>query len=256
MRFIILRKADRDSEAGVVPDAELIEAMSRYNEQLARAGVMLAGEGLHPSSRGARVIFSGGNSTVMDGPFTESKELIAGFSMIDVRDKAEAIEWVRRWPTVDGHGEAEIEIREVGCAGLSGRSPAAPAADAGAKERYMILLKGNANTEADILPDASLLAAMGRRNDEAMAAGLMIAGEGLQSSAKGARIKFSKGKPTLIDGPFAEAKELVAGFWIIEVANRQEAIAWVRRYPYPRGDETYEVEIRKILQPADFGSAA
>ncbi len=254
MRFIILRKADRDSEAGVVPDAELIEAMTRYNEQLARAGVMLAGEGLHPSSRGARVIFSGGRSTVMDGPFTESKELIAGFTMIDVRDKAEAIEWVRRWPAIDG--DVELEIREVGCAGLSGRSPSAAAGDAGAKERYMILLKGNANSEADILPDASLIDAMGRRNDEAMAAGLMIAGEGLQSSAKGARIKFSKGKPTLIDGPYAEAKELVAGFWIIEVTDRQQAIAWVRRYPYPRGNETYEVEIRKILQPTDFGPAA
>ena len=113
MRFMIIRKADRSTEAGVMPSEELIAAMGKYNEELVRAGVMLQGDGLKPSSKGARVTFSGGKPTVIDGPFAESKELIAGFSIIDVKSKDEAIEWVKRWPTIDGDGNVEIEIRQL-----------------------------------------------------------------------------------------------------------------------------------------------
>lgn len=113
MRFMILRKADKSTEAGEMPGEQLIADMTKYNEELLKAGVLLAGEGLHPSSRGARVKFSGGKPTVIDGPFTEAKELIAGFTMIDVKSYEEAIEWARRWPATDGNGEAELEIRRV-----------------------------------------------------------------------------------------------------------------------------------------------
>jgi hypothetical protein len=113
MRFIILRKADQRTEAGVMPSEQLLAAMGNYNEELVKAGVMLAGEGLQPSSKGARVKFSKGKPTVIDGPFTEAKELIAGFTMIQVKSKAEAIEWAKRWPPLDGDGEVEIEIRQV-----------------------------------------------------------------------------------------------------------------------------------------------
>ena len=113
MRFMIIRRADRETEAGVMPSEELLAAMARYNEQLVKAGVMLQGDGLQPSSKGARVKFSDGKPRVIDGPFAEVKELIAGFSMIEVRSRDEAIEWVKRWPAMDGHGEAEIEIRQV-----------------------------------------------------------------------------------------------------------------------------------------------
>jgi hypothetical protein len=113
MRFMIIRRADRDTEAGVMPGEELLAAMARYNEQLVKAGVMLQGDGLQPSSKGARVKFSNGKPHVIDGPFAEVKELIAGFSMIDVRSREEAIEWVKRWPPMDGGGEVEIEIRQV-----------------------------------------------------------------------------------------------------------------------------------------------
>jgi hypothetical protein len=114
MRFMILVKATPESEAGIPPSAELLAAMGRYNEELARAGVMLAGEGLQPSSKGARVKFSGGKRTVIDGPFAETKELIAGFWMIEVRSREEAIEWVKRVPDPMGEGEeAVIEIRQV-----------------------------------------------------------------------------------------------------------------------------------------------
>ena len=109
MRFMILVKADKNSEAGVLPDQEILTAMGKYNEELAQAGVLLAAEGLHPSAKGARVRFSGGQRTVIDGPFAETKELIAGFWLWQVQSKEEAIEWVKRCPMQ----EAEIEIRQV-----------------------------------------------------------------------------------------------------------------------------------------------
>jgi hypothetical protein len=113
MRFMIIRRADAETEAGVLPTEELIAAMMKYNEELVKAGVMLQGEGLQPSSKGARVKFSNGKPTVIDGPFTEAKELIAGFSMFNVKSKEEAIEWVKRWPSIDAGGNVEIEIRQV-----------------------------------------------------------------------------------------------------------------------------------------------
>jgi hypothetical protein len=113
MRFMIIRKADKDTEAGVLPSEALLGAMMRYNEDMVKAGVMLAGEGLHPSAKGARVRFKGGKPTVIDGPFAETKELIAGFSMIQVKSREEAIEWLKRWPAEDANGEVELELRQV-----------------------------------------------------------------------------------------------------------------------------------------------
>ena len=112
MRFMVIVKATKESEAGVPPDSKLLAEMGKYNEELVKAGVMLAGEGLHPSSRGARVRFSGNKRTVIDGPFSETKELIAGFWLIQVKSKAEAIEWVKRIPN-PFPGESEVEIRQV-----------------------------------------------------------------------------------------------------------------------------------------------
>ena len=112
MRFMVMVKATKDSEAGVLPSEELLTAMGKYNEELVKAGVMLAGEGLQPSSKGARVKFSGDKRTVTDGPFAETKELIAGFWLIQVKSKEEAIEWVKRAPN-PMPGESEIEIRQV-----------------------------------------------------------------------------------------------------------------------------------------------
>jgi hypothetical protein len=110
MRFMVIVKASKESEAAVLPSQEILEKMGKFNEELVNAGVMLAGEGLHPSSRGARVKFSGSQRTVTDGPFAETKELIAGFWLWQVRSKEEAIEWLKRAPFDDG---AEVEIRQV-----------------------------------------------------------------------------------------------------------------------------------------------
>jgi hypothetical protein len=112
MRFMILVKATKDSEAGVMPSEQLLTEMGKFNEELVKAGVMLAGEGLHPSSKGARVKFSGDKRTVIDGPFTETKELLAGFWLWQVRSKEEAIEWVKRCPNPHNE-ETEVEIRQL-----------------------------------------------------------------------------------------------------------------------------------------------
>src|SRR5262245_29427023 len=111
MRFMVLVKANKDSEAGVMPDQKMLTEMGKYNEELVKAGVMLAGEGLHPTSKGARVRFEGlSKRTVLDGPFTETKELVAGFWLWQVKSKEEAIEWLKRAPFQDGE---EVEIRQI-----------------------------------------------------------------------------------------------------------------------------------------------
>jgi hypothetical protein len=110
MRFMMLVKANKDSEAGVLPSKELVAAMGKFNEEMVKAGVLLGGEGLHPSSKGARIKFSGGKRTVTNGPFPETKELLAGFWMIQVKSREEAMDWASRVPFADGE---EIEIRQV-----------------------------------------------------------------------------------------------------------------------------------------------
>src|SRR5690242_12530253 len=112
MRFMVMIRADKNTEAGVMPSEQLLTEMGKYNEELVKAGVMLAGEGLQPSSKGARVRFSGSKRTVIDGPFAETKELVAGFWLIQVKSKEEAIEWVKRCPN-PMPGDSELEIRQV-----------------------------------------------------------------------------------------------------------------------------------------------
>jgi hypothetical protein len=118
--------------------------------------------------------------------------------------------------------------------------------------RFMILIKANKDTEAGVLPSERLLTEMGKFNEELVKAGVMLAGEGLQPSAKGARVKFSGSKRTVIDGPFTEVKELIAGFWLIDVKSKEEAIEWVKRVPNPTGEES-EIEIRQVFETEDFG---
>ena len=113
MKFMIIRKADAETEASVMPSSALIEQMTDYNEGLVKAGVMKSGDGLMPSSRGARVSFANGKPTVIDGPFVEAKELIAGYSIIEAGSLQEVIEIARRWPPLDGHGNVQLEIRQV-----------------------------------------------------------------------------------------------------------------------------------------------
>src|SRR5437867_1137557 len=120
--------------------------------------------------------------------------------------------------------------------------------------RFMILVKASKNSEAGMLPDKKLLAAMGKFNEELANAGVLVSGEGLQPSSKGTRVRFNGDKRTVIDGPFAETKELIAGFWMWKVKSKQEAIEWVKRCPNPMPGEESEIEIRQVFEAEDFGA--
>jgi hypothetical protein len=113
MKFMVIVKATEASEAGVMPSEQLLAEMGRFNEEMVKAGIMLAGEGLHPSSKGARIVFDGDKRSVVDGPFAETKELIAGFWLIEVGSREEAIEWMKRCPHPFGEGQAQLEIRQI-----------------------------------------------------------------------------------------------------------------------------------------------
>jgi hypothetical protein len=120
--------------------------------------------------------------------------------------------------------------------------------------RFMVLVKATKDSEAGVLPDQKLLADMGKFNEELVKAGVMLAGEGLQPSSKGARVRFSGTKRTVIDGPFAETKELIAGYWLWQVKSKQEAIEWVKRCPNPMPGTDSEIEIRQVFEAEDFGA--
>jgi hypothetical protein len=120
--------------------------------------------------------------------------------------------------------------------------------------RFMVIIKATKDTEAGVMPSEQLLTEMGKYNEELVNAGVMVAGDGLHPSSKGARIRFSGDKTTVIDGPFAETKELIAGFWMWNVKSKEEAIAWARRCPNPTGEES-EIEIRQVFEAEDFGEA-
>ena len=119
--------------------------------------------------------------------------------------------------------------------------------------RFMVMAKATADSEAGVLPDAKLLADMGKYNEELVKAGVMLAGEGLQASSKGARVRFSGSKRTVVDGPFPEAKELIAGYWLFQVKSLEEAIEWVKRCPNPMPNQESEIEIRQVFEADDFG---
>lgn len=120
--------------------------------------------------------------------------------------------------------------------------------------RVVVLIKANEKTEAGVMPSEQLLTEMGKFNEELVKAGVMLAGEGLHPSAKGARVKYSKGKLSVIDGPFAETKELICGFWIWQVKSLDEAVEWAKRIPNPDNEPEGEVEIRQVFEAADFGA--
>jgi hypothetical protein len=267
MRFMVMVKSDGKSEAGVLPDEKLLSEMGKYNEELIKAGVMLAGEGLHPSSKGARVRAASGKLTVIDGPFAEAKELVAGYWILQAKSKADAVKWLERAPFEDG----EVEIREVYEMSDFITDPAQKA-DWVAKEaelraaptppripgttRFLVCIKGDKFTEAGTLPSERLLNEMGALMDEVAKAGALLAGEGLKPTSKGARIRYSGTKRTVIDGPFTEAKELVAGYSLVQMKTKEEAVEFAKRQLRIHCDgadiPTGEIEVRQVSEIEDF----
>jgi hypothetical protein len=189
-----------------------------------------------------RVTFSAGRPAAIES-LPAGTDAVATFTVIDAESKQDAIEWVKRLPR---NGDEEIEIREGGCpGGVPSISLSKARRATGDAPRFVVMLKANPQEEAGRIPDEDRLRAMVIKNEASVKSGVMLAGEGLQPSSRGARVKFAGGKATIMDGPFAEAKELVAGFWLIQAKSREEAIEWVKAYPFPFLDA--EVEVREAL---------
>ncbi len=289
MRFMLLLKSDAQAEAGAMPDEKIIAAMGQYNDALVQAGVLLGAEGLHPTSKGARLRVTRGKLSITDGPFAEAKEVIAGYWLIQTNSKEEAIAWAKRCPLEpelvpdDPDMVGEIEVRqlfdlddfpvredesgwrereEVMRADLAAAPPADTAPlttpDVKPKLKFMLSFKADRDSEAGVMPSEALLTEMGGLMEEMARAGILLGGEGLQPSSKGARVIFSGGKRTVIDGPFTETKELIAGYSMILVDSKEEAIAWATRGlmidAEGRGGES-ESEIRQVFQMSDFEAA-
>jgi hypothetical protein len=267
MRFMIMVKASQDSEAGALPDEAILFEMGRYNEQLVKAGALLAGEGLQASAKGVRVRYANGKFKVTDGPFAETKELVAGFWLIQAKSREEALAWAKRIPFQEG----EVEVRQLfelsdfpvdpaekpdGWREKEEQFRAAQPARKAGTIRFMGLLKADKDTEAGVLPDEKFLSEMGAFFEAETKFGVILSGEGLQPSSQGFRIRYSGSKRTVIDGPFAETKELIAGYAIIQVKSRDEMIEWTRRFvqvdaPGRYGEES-ECEMRQIFELEDF----
>ena len=217
-----------------------------------------------------RVRYADGKFTVTDGPFAETKELIAGFCLIEAKSLDEAIEWAKRVPFQEG----EIELRPLfelfdfpvdpaekpdGWREKEEQFRAAPPARKPGTTRYMGMLKADRDTEAGVMPDEKFLATMGAFMEEGIKAGVFLSGEGLQPSSKGARVQFSGSKRMVTDGPFAETKELVAGYAILQFTSKAEAIEWTKRFvqvdaPLRLGGES-ECEIRPFFEFEEFGQS-
>ena len=271
MRFMMLVKATKDFEAGVFPDEKMLSEMAKWTEELVNAGALLGCERLQPSSKGARVRYANGKFTVTDGPFAETKELLAGVCLIQAKSKEEAIEWARRVPFKEG----EIEVRPLfeltdfpvdaaekpdGWREKEEQIRTAPPARKPGTTRYMGLVKCDRDTEAGVMPDEKFLSAMGAFMEEGVKAGVYLSGEGLQPSSKGARIRYSGSQRMVTDGPFAETKELIGGYAILQFTSKAEAMEWTKRFvqvdaPGRLGGES-ECEIRPIFEFENFAPSA
>lgn len=271
MRFMLLIKADADYEAGKLPRPELLREIATYSEELVRAGAMIECNRLVPSSAGVRVRCSQGKITVVDGPFTETKELVAGYLLLHADSLAAAIQWAQRAPFESG----EIDIRPLfelddfpvdpaeqpeGWREKEAEMKAAPPPQRRpGTRRYMGLLKGDSATEAGVLPDEKLLTDMGAFMEEGIEAGILLGGEGLKPTSAGARVRFDGKRRMVVDGPFTETKEIVAGYAVLQFASREEAIAWTKRFVQVdapgRLHSECECELREVWDEVDFADS-
>jgi hypothetical protein len=260
-RYMLLIKSDKDYEVGQFP-GETSPAVAQFNDELAKAGAMVECARLQPSSQGHRVHYAGGKFAVTDGPFTETKELIAGFCLIRANSLDEAIGWAKRIPFQEG----SVEIRPLfelsdfpvdpaeqpdGWREKEEEMRAAPPPRKPGTTRYLGMLKADRDTEAGVMPDEQALSAMGAFFEEGVKAGVILGGEGLQPSAKGARVQFAGSQRLVTDGPFAETKELVAGYAMLQFASPAEALEWTRRFVKVdapgRLDQECECELRPVV---------
>lgn len=273
MRFMMMIKSDEQSETGALPDQKVFDAMNQFNQALVDSGALLGAEGLLPSSEGAIIRVRNGKATVTDGPFAESKELIAGYWIIKAKSLDEAVAWAKRcFRTVEkvagpqGDGTGEIEVRQIfeledfpvnesesGWRESEAAERETPSVQPkpGLKQ-FIGFVMANKDTEAGVMPTEAALAAMGAYNEVAIKRGMMLSGEGLQPSSKGAKVRYSNGKLTVVDGPFTEAKELIAGYSVMQAKSLEEVVEVAKRWPQEAGD--VELRIRQIFTSDEFAA--
>ncbi len=245
MRVMLMHRTNPSLEAGVPPSQELIAGVGRMIGEMAQAGVFLDGTGLRSSSLGVRLDFVAGTRTITRGPFSGRNERTAGVCVLRVRSLDEAIEWASRFGAIIG--DAQIDIRPVTepwDLGLAPKPSDQPTS------RYMAVYKADEQFEAGGLPTPAIVAAIERLKEEMAAAGSYLAAHLLQPSARAKRVGGAGGKPTVIDGPFAESKELIAGFALLRLNSMDEALAWAHPYASCLGD--IELEVHPLREPSDF----
>jgi hypothetical protein len=240
MRFMVMHKVDAKMEAGVFPPKELVEGMGRLIGEGLRSGVFVDGAGLHRSVQRVRLRYAGGKATVTQGPLQGENELVASFAMIRAGSMEEAIEHAGRFAGV--LGDVEIEIGPVVEPWDLKMAPK-PADVVGG--RFLLLFKGDARTEAGTPLNPERAAALAKLSEEMTRAGVLLGAQRLAPSAKASRLPTGpRDKRAWVDGPFTESKELIAGFSIVNVSSREEAIAWADRYSEILGDN--EVDVRLV----------
>lgn len=256
MRFLMLVNADERTEAGILPTEQELSEMGAYNDELIKANMMLAGEGLQASSKGARVRISGNKTTVIDGPFAEAKELVAGFWLVQAKSLEEITEWAKRAPFREGR----VEIRPLYEPSdfpldTDVSTSATPVARKPGTQRYMVLLKADKLTENGAPANEKLLSEMGALIEEVQRAGDLLAGDGLKPTSQGLRIVYAGDKRSVVDGPFSESKEIVAGYSIIQATSLKDATEFARRMLQIHVDFTGldgEIEVRQVFELEDF----
>ncbi len=246
MDFMMMHKTDAYFEGGGKPSQEIIAGVGRMVGEMARNGKLKAGDGLAPSAQGVRLKFAGGQRTATPGPFAGGNELVAGFAVMRVKSLDEAVEWATKYAAVVG--DAEIDVRpanEPWDIGL-GEKPAGLTT-----RRYIAMHKASAQTEAGAPLSFAQEAAMVRLIADMQRAGVLLATASLEPSSRAVRLRNFGGKETVVDGPFAESKELVGGFAIVDLESRTEAVAWVKRYMQVLGE--VELDIRPVAGWTTFG---
>jgi hypothetical protein len=251
MQFMLIR-TDNDERAAADDPRAVLDDLLRRLPGTSGAGDLPGAPALAVAfaadAEARRLKLWPGGEAVTAGPFASAERLPAGFAVFEAPSRAAALAWLRDRGLAPA-ADITLELRETGC---PGGCPGIPPGAAGADACYAILLRSDAGTERDAIPAQDKLDRLNAFNAVHAAAGTLLAGEGLKSTARGARVRAAGGRASVIDGPFAEAKELIAGFWMIRAPSLDAALDWARTLPYPTGPEV-EVEIRRVALIAPLG---
>jgi hypothetical protein len=243
MRYIWIHKTDKETEAGVPPTPELIAKMGTLMGEMAQSGVLLAGEGLQPSSMSVRLKFAEGKRTVTHGPLNGLNEILAGFALVRTQSMDEAIEWASRFGTAAKDVEIDIgQVKEPWDLGLCPRPE-------GQATRFLIMHKAKSGAERNSTVIAHEIDLFRKWTRELAEAGVLLSSEKLEPSSNGVRLRFSGGKSKVFDGPFTEAKELIGGYCIAQVNSKDEGMEWASRFARLLGSSRAEAVVELDILP-------